>query len=47
MAPKVASAGDTFNTTFLRTPDVFELRYRQGAKTSFLKQIQTMFYGKY
>jgi len=44
MAPKVASAGDTFNTTFLSTPDVFELRYRQGAtEHSFLNKFKQCF----
>ena len=42
MAPKVSSGegSTTTNTTFLSTPDVFELRYRQGGnRTFFLKQI--------
>jgi hypothetical protein len=44
MAPKVASAGDTNNTTFLSTPDVFELRYRQGAtEHSFLNKFKQCF----
>jgi len=44
MAPKVASAGDTFNTTFLSTPDVFELRYRQGAiEHKFLNKFKQCF----
>ena len=34
--------GDTFNN-FLRTPDVFELRYRQGANTSFLHKFKQCF----
>ncbi len=44
MAPKVSAAGDTANTTFLKTPDVFELRYRQGAtEHSFLNKFKQCF----
>lgn len=44
MAPKVSSAGDTANTTFLKTPDVFELRYRQGVEEhQFLNKFKQCF----
>jgi len=44
MAPKVSSAGDTTNTTFLKTPDVFQLRYRQGVKEhQFLNKFKQCF----
>ena len=46
MAPKVSSGSDstTTNTTFLSTPDVFELRYRQGAtEHSFLNKFKQCF----
>jgi|TARA_R100000027_G_scaffold66065_1_gene61336 hypothetical protein len=44
MAPKVASAGDTTNTTFLKTPDIFELRYRQGnIEHKFLNKFKQCF----
>lgn len=44
MAPKVSAAGDTENTSFLSTPDVFELRYRQGAtEHSFLNKFKQCF----
>ena len=33
MAPKVSSAGDTINSTFLKTPNVFELTYKRGASS--------------
>ncbi len=46
MAPKVSSGpgSTTTNTTFLSTPDVFELRYRQGAtEHSFLNKFKQCF----
>ena len=46
MAPKVSSGegSNTTNTTFLSTPDVFELRYRQGAtEHSFLNKFKQCF----
>lgn len=44
MAPKVSSAGDTINSTFLKTPNVFELRYRQGAiEHKFLNKFKQCF----
>ena len=44
MAPKVSSAGDTTNTTFLKTPDVFQLRYRQGVEEhQFLNKFKQCF----
>ena len=46
MAPKVSSGpgSTTTNTTFLSTPNVFELRYRQGAtEHSFLNKFKQCF----
>ena len=46
MAPKVSSGkgSTTTNTSFLSTPDVFELRYRQGAtEHSFLNKFKQCF----
>jgi hypothetical protein len=44
MAPKVSSAGDTINSTFLKTPNVFELRYRQGVEEhQFLNKFKQCF----
>ena len=43
-APKVSSAGDTINSTFLRTPSVFELTYKQGTSPhSFLNRFKQCF----
>ena len=46
MAPKVSSGPDSTvtNVSFLSTPDVFELRYRQGAtEHSFLNKFKQCF----
>ena len=43
-APKVSSAGDTINSTFLRTPSVFELTYKKGTSPhSFLNRFKQCF----
>lgn len=43
-APKVSSAGDIINSTFLRTPSVFELTYKQGTSPhSFLNRFKQCF----